>query len=277
VIFRTHRRENPFAQSDRNGLQDPRLSFKARGVWAYLLSKPEDWEVMLSELEKNSPKEGRESLQAALRELKDCGYARLIRGNGRDASTGRISGSRWMIYESPADNPEVNSSEDGSRARQNDRQTAFPTVGENHRQTAFPTVGKSAATEERREQKKDNHIKDGEQNREEPAPKAQAPDLFTPVKAEFSLPGPLATPEHEEAWQLFAEMRKKKKVPMNPRIVERIVKDLLSWGPEAALESLWRSARAGYPDVYPPRANGGKNATTAKMIRKEPVTHANVL
>ena len=54
-------------------LNDKRVSAKAKGIYAYLLSKPDGWAfhsgVILSEL-----KEGRDAFYAALKELITYGY-----------------------------------------------------------------------------------------------------------------------------------------------------------------------------------------------------------
>ena len=56
--------------------QDRRISFKARGVLLYLLSKPDDWQVKVSELNQASP-QGKRAVQSGLKELRALGYAKL--------------------------------------------------------------------------------------------------------------------------------------------------------------------------------------------------------
>lgn len=63
----------------REALQDERLSFKATGILGYLLSLPDNWRTDADRLSKaknggGRAKEGRESIQAGLRELEDAGY-----------------------------------------------------------------------------------------------------------------------------------------------------------------------------------------------------------
>jgi hypothetical protein len=64
-------------------LCDERLSFRARGVLAFLLAKPDDWEIRTTGLQDYSPKktqdgdnvtEGRDVMRKALKELKAAGY-----------------------------------------------------------------------------------------------------------------------------------------------------------------------------------------------------------
>lgn len=43
----------------------------------YLLSKPDEWKCQLYDLEHNSSKDGIKAIQSAMKELAECGYARL--------------------------------------------------------------------------------------------------------------------------------------------------------------------------------------------------------
>lgn len=95
VFRRAHNRENPYAQIARATLQDKRLSWKARGLLSYLLSKPDDWIILFSHLVNEAP-DGKASLQTAIKELQRHGYLekRMIRDE-----KGRIV--RWenLIHE----------------------------------------------------------------------------------------------------------------------------------------------------------------------------------
>jgi len=78
-------------------LNDDRLSFRARGVLAWLLSKPADWRVRSEAIAGQSPTEGREAIRTAMRELVELGY--LIREKVQDEQ------GRWStiqtVYEEP--------------------------------------------------------------------------------------------------------------------------------------------------------------------------------
>jgi hypothetical protein len=83
-------------------LEDRRLSWKARGILAYLLGRPDDWRVSIRGLTALGP-QGRDAVQAGLTELEQCGY--LVRHRYQDA------GGNWLwisnVYEEPmAENPE---------------------------------------------------------------------------------------------------------------------------------------------------------------------------
>ena len=55
-------------------LADERLSWEARGLLVYLLSKPDHWRVSVKHLVKISPNCGRVKTYRILKELEDCGY-----------------------------------------------------------------------------------------------------------------------------------------------------------------------------------------------------------
>ena len=78
--------EVPFAQIANAMLRDTRLSYKARGMLAMVLSNVGDWEAPREWLVEQSERDGRDSVQSALNELTDLGYRRVTKGN--DPSTG---------------------------------------------------------------------------------------------------------------------------------------------------------------------------------------------
>lgn len=112
MIIRIEKRTNPYVQIDRKCLEDSRLTFAARGLLAYLLCKPDTWEVRIQELVIASPK-GREAAQSALSELKAAGYAALVPVFGEK---GRLIGKSWLVRETPELSPV--------------RQTGKPSVGQ---------------------------------------------------------------------------------------------------------------------------------------------------
>jgi len=58
---------------DKEFLNNPDLSFKAKGVLAYLLSMPDDWEIHIKEIAKHSP-EGISAITSAFKELMKYKY-----------------------------------------------------------------------------------------------------------------------------------------------------------------------------------------------------------
>lgn len=107
-----------FVVVHKDTIEDERLSFRARGLLAYLLAKPPDWSVRADQLARHA-REGRDAIRTALRELRTCGYLVTDRRQGSDG--------RWetvqVIHEVPVDGK-----------------------GAAHTEDVFPAVGKPAAS-----------------------------------------------------------------------------------------------------------------------------------
>lgn len=78
-IVRAARRER-YTVVAQAAIDDERLSWKARGLLVYLLSKPDNWKTSYRQLMKVGP-DGQASILAGLKELEDHGY--LVRSNTR--------------------------------------------------------------------------------------------------------------------------------------------------------------------------------------------------
>lgn len=85
-----------FTQIDRNTLNDVRLSYRARGVLAYLLDKPDDWTTN-SDAIAVAGREGREAIRSALAELEEHGYLERKKWRGK---LGQWQ-SEWTVRERP--------------------------------------------------------------------------------------------------------------------------------------------------------------------------------
>lgn len=96
-IIRIQKRENPYVQIDRAAIEDNRLSWRARGILAYLLSKPDDWSIHIFDI-LNHGTEGRDAVQAAMKELESFGYAKL---ETLRSESGKVAGKEWVITEQP--------------------------------------------------------------------------------------------------------------------------------------------------------------------------------
>lgn len=99
-VFKVHKKNN-YSIISNNAINDDRLSWKARGILIYLLSKPGNWEPKLKDLINNSEKDGEVSVKNALKELRVCGYAVLRRGEFKDINNNIKFGSFYDVYEEP--------------------------------------------------------------------------------------------------------------------------------------------------------------------------------
>jgi hypothetical protein len=82
----------------RQTMQDDNLSFEARGMLAYLLSKPDNWEIRIGDLMK-AGKCGRQKAYRIMHELEENLY--LKRGEKYQDESGKWKWSPHVIYEEP--------------------------------------------------------------------------------------------------------------------------------------------------------------------------------
>jgi len=115
-IVRVHKRDESYTIMDPYFLSDERLSWKSKGLLAYLLSKPSNWHVYVSDLVKRS-KDGKDAVYSALKELDAAGY--IDRAQTRE--NGRITGYETVVFERPrpvTENPEVDAEVAAGRREQ---------------------------------------------------------------------------------------------------------------------------------------------------------------
>jgi len=96
MIIKVKKGPNPYACIDKVPINDKRLTWKARGVLLYLLSKPDDWRVIIADLINQSP-QGESAVRSAIRELREAGYIQreVVREKGK------IVGGMYTVYERP--------------------------------------------------------------------------------------------------------------------------------------------------------------------------------
>lgn len=99
TIFRTIKNEDhPFVMVDRRPVENPNLSWGAKGILSYLLSRPDNWKVRLRDLVNRSP-DGVYKIRGYIRELKKAGHIQAI--PHRDPQTKRILEYVLEVYELP--------------------------------------------------------------------------------------------------------------------------------------------------------------------------------
>lgn len=94
--MRNKKRVNPFVQIDKNILTNSDISWKAKGILSYLLSKPDGWITYITDIEKRSS-DGRDSVRAGIRELETIGYIE----RKRIREKGKFKGWEYHVYEYP--------------------------------------------------------------------------------------------------------------------------------------------------------------------------------
>lgn len=103
ATIKVKRYNHSFVQMDKKPLENKELSWQAKGLFAYLMTLPEDWEINIADLS-NRSKNGRDSTAAILKELIQAGH--ISKRRRQNADTGKFEGYNYTIYENKHDNPE---------------------------------------------------------------------------------------------------------------------------------------------------------------------------
>ena len=101
TIFRViHDKDNPYVTINATPILNICLSWKAKGILTYLMSRPDGWEVSIADLVKRST-DGKASVRAGLKELRDAGHMRYTQSRNE----GRITGWHIEVFELPQGTP----------------------------------------------------------------------------------------------------------------------------------------------------------------------------
>jgi hypothetical protein len=101
-----HDKKNPYVKISNKVATDTRLSFEARGLMLYLLSKKDDWVIRPTDLKKQGLG-GKDRWRRVRRELHDAGYITQDAEQSRN-DDGTFGPRLWRVRETPAiEFPEV--------------------------------------------------------------------------------------------------------------------------------------------------------------------------
>lgn len=76
IVRTSHNKDNPYVCLNKKALEDPKLSWSAKGLWAYLMSRPDNWKVSVAHLSKIYLQRGgkEDAIYRMLKELTEHGY-----------------------------------------------------------------------------------------------------------------------------------------------------------------------------------------------------------
>lgn len=94
AVLRVERDSN-FKTINLAATQDERLSWRAKGLHTYLVSRPDGWVFRVEDLKKRG-RDGRDAVYSGLRELEEAGYLRREQPRGEG---GRVGPLEWIIRE----------------------------------------------------------------------------------------------------------------------------------------------------------------------------------
>ena len=157
-------RNRDYAKISNKLLQNNKLSLKARGLMAYILSLPDTWEICVEHLHDNaSEHDGRTAVTGAMKELREFGYLHLERLKDKE---GKMAGMRWLAYDDPAENEHMTTGNQVSRLPENPsdgKPTTIKEIGNKgntetkeieHKNTGQPSVGCASFTDSKPKQGK---------------------------------------------------------------------------------------------------------------------------
>lgn len=97
AVFRVYKESGNFVTVHKSFIHDDNLSWKAKGILLYLLSRPDDWRIYETEMNKHSS-DGRDSLRTGIKELERAGYIHRTR---RRNEKGQLREYEYEVFEQP--------------------------------------------------------------------------------------------------------------------------------------------------------------------------------
>jgi hypothetical protein len=97
TYFYRAEKDHDFTVMNNTHLRDDRLTWRARGIFSYILSLPCNWKIHITEIQKHAP-EGRDAVYKAVSELEQYGYIKRTRVTNEK---GRFAGYRYDVIEKP--------------------------------------------------------------------------------------------------------------------------------------------------------------------------------
>lgn len=107
AIIKVLKRENPYVQIDKTGVDDSDLSWEATGLLTYLIGRPHNWKINIAHLasvKKNKETSTRNAL-LELRKAKYCHYFEV-------RTAGKIVETFYLVFEIPTEYEEIESNID---------------------------------------------------------------------------------------------------------------------------------------------------------------------
>ncbi|KZL88665.1 DnaD domain protein [Clostridium magnum] len=101
AVFRVKKdKDNPYIVINKNFIYDKRISLKAKGLMAYFLSRPDNWEFYINEICENTSDKHR-CISNTIKELEAYGY---VTRDLKRSNTGKFAGGYdYIVYETPID------------------------------------------------------------------------------------------------------------------------------------------------------------------------------
>lgn len=246
AVFRVHKNENYTVLSNYH-FKERGMSLKAKGLLSLMLSLPENWDYSAAGLVTLS-KDGKDSVNAALKELEKFGYLRRTQAYDEN---GRFGGYNYEIFEKPSDAVIAEAQEETTPKAENpttdtpfaeNPSTEKPTTENppqlnNNTLTTKKSITKKSSTEEKERKK------------------GQGLTSYDAIINERIFNEEVKTTLYE-----FIKMRKLMKKPLTDFALEKLINKLekITIDPRAQVEILEKSILNNWQDIYEPRAEQAK-------------------
>lgn len=247
AVFRVHKNENYTVLSNYH-FKEKKMSLKAKGLLSLMLSLPESWDYSAAGLVTLS-KDGKDSVNAALKELEKFGYLR--RTQAYDES-GKFGGYNYEIFEQPSD---AVIAEIREKAGKEPKGTTKAPFAENP-STGKPTTEKPT-TENPQElntndlnTKKSNTKISSTEEEEKERKKTSAPTGYDAIINNRIFNEEVKTTLYE-----FIKMRKLIKKPLTDFALTRLINKLenMTSDPQTQVAILEKSILNNWQDIFPPK------------------------
>lgn len=238
AVFRVHKNENYTVLSNYH-FKERGMSLKAKGLLSLMLSLPENWDYSAAGLVTLS-KDGKDSVNAALKELEKFGYLR--RTQAYDGS-GKFSGYNYEIFEQPseavkaeekpkAENPTTGAPFAENPSTEKPKAENPPQLNNNELNIKKSSI-KKLSTKEEKERKKE-----------------KASTTYDAIINDriFNI-------EVKNTLYEFIKMRQMIKKPLTDFALTRLINKLenISIDPQVQIEVLEKSILNNWQDIFPPK------------------------